>query len=172
MASDGSRAFPILAGLTATERADLLAEATEQRFTAGEMICEEGVPNGNLYLIVDGEVEVSRVGSGKQSSPVATIGPGAILGELSWISGTAPTATVRCVRPTVALRLDGSELTRQLDERHAGATKLVLALLRVLAGRLLVLNEELASITSGAKRTHAMSEVEGLRERMLRDWSF
>ena len=62
-------------------------------------------------------------------------------------------------------------LTRQLQERSPGAFKLGVALLRLLAGRLLRMNEQFLELQSKTEG-HQKSEIERLRERILHDWSF
>jgi len=55
---------------------------------AGATICEEGEPGDEMYVILEGEVEI-RVGS----HLLATIGPGEIVGEMALIDTAARSAS-------------------------------------------------------------------------------
>jgi len=56
---------------------------------------EEGRTLDGIYFLMQGEVEIL-----KQGVLIAeTYEPGAVLGEMSWLLGTTPTATVRTLTP-------------------------------------------------------------------------
>ena len=61
---------------------------------AGETLTEQGAQGNELYLLLDGVVDVEVDGE-----PVAEIGPGALLGERALLEGGQRTATVRAKTP-------------------------------------------------------------------------
>ncbi|PAW64225.1 MAG: hypothetical protein B9S34_12965 [Opitutia bacterium Tous-C1TDCM] len=62
---------------------------------AGHVVITEGRPIEGLYFLETGEVEIL-----KQGVPIAeAFEPGAVLGEMSWLLDTPPTATVRTLTP-------------------------------------------------------------------------
>jgi Cyclic nucleotide-binding domain len=86
-------------------------------FAAGQVLIVEGDPGDDVYLILDGTVEVSVGGD-----VVAEAGPGSIIGERAAIEGGVRTSTVTAssvVRVAVAQpgALDESEV-RELAEGH------------------------------------------------------
>src|SRR5690606_12772618 len=62
----------------------------------GDVLIKEGDPGGDLYVLESGRLGVERDGVA-----LATIAaPGALIGEMSVLLGTANTATVRAQAPT------------------------------------------------------------------------
>ena len=168
---NGLQRFPLLQDFSDAELREIFATANEQRLTAGTFICREGEPSGSLYFVVDGQVEISKRAKNGESYVITQLSDGALLGELSWITGTSYGASVQTKQETVVIRLDGAELTRQLQKNSAGAQKFHVALLKLLAGRLTRMNEQV--LESQAKLDDQKTgEIERLRERILRDWSF
>lgn len=167
------RTLAVLKDFSDAELADLLAGATEHRFPVGSLICREGERDGHLYCLVSGEAEVSKTDRLGRSHPLARLGSGTLIGELSWIMDTPCAASVQARQECAVIRLDGQTLTKQLHERSPGAFKLGVALLRLLAGRLMHMNDQFLEIQT---TTHPVeqqkSEIERLRERILHDWSF
>ena len=67
----------------------------EQRFTAGQVVLQQGDQTGCLYFLIEGAVEVL-----KDEVPVAiTSQPGVVFGEMAALLGGQHTATVRAVKP-------------------------------------------------------------------------
>jgi CRP-like cAMP-binding protein len=155
------------------ELVDLFANATEQTFTPGTFLCKEGEQDGHLYFLISGEVEVSKKDSDGNVHALARLSSGTLLGELSWVMGTPCTANLKITQEALAIRLSGATLNQQLQERSPGAFKLSVALLRLLAGRLLRMNEQFLELQTKANGySHKKSEIERLRERIQQDWSF
>jgi Cyclic nucleotide-binding domain len=67
-----------------------------RRLPAGANLCRQGEPGTELYLLIDGVLEVV-VGDQK----VAEIGPGAVLGERAWLEGGSRTSTLHALTPCV-----------------------------------------------------------------------
>jgi len=66
---------------------------------AGAMLCEQSESGTSIFLLLDGALEAHVDGKS-----VATIGPGAILGERAYLEGGRRTATLRATTPcTVAV---------------------------------------------------------------------
>ena len=100
--------------------------APTERYHPGDVMLEEGHWSGRLFILVDGEVEVSRGGTG-----VAVLSePGAMFGEMSALLALPHTATVRALTEvTVRAPEDAGQFLRQHPE-------LAFHLARVLAQRL------------------------------------
>jgi hypothetical protein len=67
---------------------------TIQRLAAGETLCEQGAPGRELFLLLDGVLEVLCNGT-----QLAEVGPGAVLGERALLERGLRTATLRAVTP-------------------------------------------------------------------------
>jgi hypothetical protein len=70
-----------------------------RKLKIGAVLCEQGDTDTSLFLLLDGVLEAQVDGKS-----VATIGPGAILGERAYLEGGGRTATLRATTPcTVAV---------------------------------------------------------------------
>jgi len=75
---------------------DTVPEAPEMKFSAGEILIQQGNPMSDLYILKEGEVEVLR-----NNSPVCRISsPGSCFGELSALLGTESIASVVTTKPS------------------------------------------------------------------------
>lgn len=100
---------------------------SEVELAAGDLLFKEGDVGNDLYVLLEGAVEVLL-----GDRCVATIDEeGAFLGELSALLGTRRTATLRAIAPTSCLRFAGD-----LDESFFSEPALAAKLARTLAKRL------------------------------------
>ncbi|MGD8794539.1 MAG: SpoIIE family protein phosphatase [Anaerolineae bacterium] len=94
--------LPFLEGAKPHVLALLAQRATEERVQAGETIVEEGATGREMYLIVEGSVEVvKRIGTEETAAqPIARRGPGEFFGEMAILEERPRSATVRALEPT------------------------------------------------------------------------
>jgi Cyclic nucleotide-binding domain len=71
------------------------AKVRRRRLDRGETLVEQGEPGAEMYLLLDGVLDVEIDGE-----PVAGVGSGAVLGELAVLGDGRRTATVRAGRPS------------------------------------------------------------------------
>jgi CRP/FNR family cyclic AMP-dependent transcriptional regulator len=76
---------------------ELIHSSDIRRFSAGEVIIEQGRKSNLLWFLVEGAVEVVKDGV----RVAAETHPGAVFGELSALLGGNHTATVRALEPCV-----------------------------------------------------------------------
>jgi len=79
--------------------AGLAVALDEVDLAAGEQLMQTGAVEDWLYIVVSGEVEVTR------PDRVVRLGPGAVVGELAVLDPQARSATVTALVPTLAFRL-------------------------------------------------------------------
>ncbi len=89
-------------------------------FASGDALTEEGDVGAQVYVVMSGQVVVRRMGVGE----LAHLGPGATVGEVAGVAGTARTASVEARTPTEALCISGRALA-QLQEHFSGSTELL-----------------------------------------------
>jgi uncharacterized protein YhbP (UPF0306 family) len=96
--------------------------ATLQRVNVGAdaVIARQGGPADKLFIIVDGEVEVSREEGGSKQT-VSTLGPGELFGEIAVLIDKPRSATVRALKPSTLLTLDGDTF-RDVIAQSLGTT--------------------------------------------------
>jgi CRP/FNR family cyclic AMP-dependent transcriptional regulator len=70
------------------------------KFEPGQVILRENTPGDSAYIILSGQVEISKVIEG-QRVVLDRLGPGSIFGEMSLLDGRPRSATVTAVEPTL-----------------------------------------------------------------------
>jgi hypothetical protein len=83
------RSLPIFQPLGAPTLEGLARKLTPIELGAGEKVIRQGAPGERYYVIADGSLEITR-----DSVPIATVGRGAGVGEISLLAGVPCTATV------------------------------------------------------------------------------
>ena len=143
----------ICRGLTEAEVESLFALCEVRRFRPRETVFRQGQPADALWLLLDGDVEISR-----DDKVLAEVGPGAALGELS-LFRAVPTrsATVRAICEATVLRISGPQFQKRLAGHDLAALKVVSNLAHQMADRLTALNERLLS---GGKKGLAVARSE------------
>jgi MFS family permease len=123
-----------------------LAKACEEvLLPAGAVVVQEGDLADALYVLVDGEVEVSARGEAGRSRHLRTMGPRSYFGEIGILRGVPRTATVRTTEPTTLWRISAEDFKAALNESAASASMLTLA-----SSRLARSHPRLAATTESA----------------------
>jgi CRP-like cAMP-binding protein len=104
----------------------LAQDLPRRRVEAGEVLLVDGEPVSALYVLLDGELRIEKLGVS-----IATVTePGACVGEMSLLLGTTATANVIAGAPTEVAVFDAAHAV--LD----GDSGLGVSLARLLAARL------------------------------------
>jgi CRP-like cAMP-binding protein len=87
------------------QQMDLMKRFEGHQVEAGTVIIREGEAGQGLFVILLGEVEVTRHEGGVEEQKVARLASGELFGEMSLLADTPTTATVRALAPTTILFL-------------------------------------------------------------------
>lgn len=110
-----------------------LSRAGQRRqAAAGTVLIREGEPNDALIFVLDGEVAVTVANVGT----VAQLGVGEILGEMSFVDKSPPSATVTTLVSSQVLAIDRDLLSHQLQKDAAFASRFYLAVAMYLSVRM------------------------------------
>jgi CRP-like cAMP-binding protein len=147
------KAANALIPLLARDRARRFLKNGEWRSgEAGEVLAREGEPLNALIYIADGRCRIERDGV-----PVAVSGPGGIIGEMTFRSGQAATATVVAETPTRRLHFEAAPLRRFLARNEDVGHALELSISADLRGKL-------ASTTRRLAKGRPSAETAGERD--------
>lgn len=117
---------------TQRELGQIATISVDAQKPAGTILTREGQTGGLLFVIIDGEAEVTHGGR-----PLGELGPGDVVGELSLIDGQGRSASVRATTDIHVLEIASDEF-RKLIDRHP---KFVRNLLRALSQRIRDMDE-------------------------------
>jgi len=118
---------PLFESLSRSELEELAKRTDDLDFAAGKVLCKEGESGGEFYVIMSGEVEVTRGGK-----TVATVGDGGFFGEVSLVQDVPRNATVTATTPIRSFVLTRGRFLKLLDDQPGVERKV----LRALANRL------------------------------------
>ncbi len=135
----------------------LLTYCPETSFAPGEVLRRKGQFYADMFLLTDGEVEVSLEVNGKPA-PVIRARRGDPIGEIAFLTGVRATATVTAKSPTKAINITDASW-RELELKHPDeAVELYRTLSEVAEGRLSY-NLQFTADDAGAKRDAATEVV-------------
>ena len=98
------RETPLFAGVDDAPLRRLVASGEIVDLVPGETLIREGEEADALFVVLDGELEVTRQ-SGESRIPLAIVGPGALQGEIAALEGGRRLATVAATRDAEVLRI-------------------------------------------------------------------
>jgi thioredoxin reductase (NADPH) len=114
--------------LTTAELAEIAAFGSEREVAAGEMLFEAGEASYDLFVVLDGEVEVVR-GAGAEAVVIVTYGPGGFVGELNLLTRQRRSLSCRVTQPGRVLVVSEAEFRRLMNGRPELAEPIFTALL-------------------------------------------
>ena len=111
---------------TEVELFALIAKGYRKHFDISEVVCRENEPSEEFYIILSGAVEVF---SEKNNQSIATLREGEFFGEISLLTGTPRTATVRALGvDTILFVVERQQLQKLLSEHKELGEQIALKL--------------------------------------------
>jgi CRP/FNR family cyclic AMP-dependent transcriptional regulator len=127
------RRAPLFEGLSKRELAQLARVSEDLEVPAGKVLCKEGEIGHEFFVIIEGEVEITRKGQ-----RVATRGGEDFVGEIALLEQTPRTATVTAKTPLRLFVLTSSSFKTLIDDNPSVERKV----LRTLARRVIELSRD------------------------------
>jgi signal transduction histidine kinase len=121
--ADALRATQLFEHLPDDDLAGLIDMCEAVGLAAGERLIEEGTEGDAFFVVVDGELEVTKR-SGSGEVPLARLGPGGIVGEMAVIEGAPRNASVTAVTDAHVLRVPSEALLAVLERPRSAAAVL------------------------------------------------
>jgi len=123
------RAFP---GIRPDEIEELIANSQVRSYVPGAVLCRENETEDRFYMILEGEVEVSKSINNTESRLLKTLAPGDFFGEMALIHNAPRAATVTAKTDLTTLELDKSAFDRVLQK----STSIAMAMVSEISNRL------------------------------------
>ena len=130
------RAFP---GIKLPEIEELIANSQVRTYTAGTVLCRENAIEDRFYMILEGEVEVTKNINNSEARLLKTLSPGDFFGEMALIHNAPRAATVTAKTELTTLELDKAGFDRVLHN----STSIAMAMVSEISNRLRA-NDEMA----------------------------
>ena len=123
------RAFP---GIRPDEIEELIANSQVRSYVPGAVLCRENETEDRFYMILEGEVEVSKSINHTESRLLKTLAPGDFFGEMALIHNAPRAATVTAKTELTTLELDKAAFDRVLQK----STSIAMAMVSEISNRL------------------------------------
>lgn len=116
------RAFP---GISPSEIEELIANSQVRSYSPGSVLCRENAVENRFYMILEGDVEVTKNINNNETRLLKTLGPGDFFGEMALIHNAPRAATVTARSSLTTLELDKSGFDRVLQNSSSIAMAMV-----------------------------------------------
>ena len=133
--------IPLLDDMDGDEKEFLFLAAAHRDAKAGEAVLRKGERGSELFLILDGAVEVTESPRG-QRRVLTTLGAGQLFGEAGFLMQAPRTADVMAIADTQLVVLDVDAFARLGDQHPGVALKVMRNLCRALCLRLYAHNAD------------------------------
>ena len=171
--------FSCFHSLNAEQIAVFATHLEEVRLSPGEILFRQGDPGNAIYLLLSGQMLIKLGAPAQDDRTLATLGPGAILGEMGPLINTPRTATALAGAESQLWRISRTAFHEALQRGDAWATSFLLATAQVLGRRVIAMNEELVKLSAELRQNFAqpqirkaVAEIEQLRKRLTTEWTF
>jgi CRP/FNR family transcriptional regulator len=134
------RRVPLFSELSGSELERIAQVAIPRSYPRDTRVFHEGDPGDACYIVRSGTCRVTREHPDGRAITLATLGPGAIFGELAMFDGERRSASVETSDSTELLALPAADVRSLIRQHPEMAEKLVVALTR----RLREANERIA----------------------------
>ena len=171
--------FSCFQSLNAEQIAAFAIDLEEVRLPPGDILFRQGDPGDSIYLLLSGQILIKLGAPAQDDRTLATLGPGAILGEMGPLLNTPRTATAITGAESHLWRISTRAFHDALQHGDAWATSFLLATAQVLGRRVMGMNAELLKLSAELHQhsvqpqvRKAVAEIEELRKRLTREWTF
>ena len=107
-----------------------------------ETLVADGHEQRYLYMVVSGEVAITKINDQGKTQQIATLGTGAAFGEMAFLSGGIASANVQSIGETILWRMDHEALLGFIGEFGVAGGQLCLNVASILSGRLVEGNKK------------------------------
>ncbi len=134
---------PVFAELGKRELAFLEALVHIRRYSANEIVFEEGDPGSGMYVIRTGRVGIYTTNKDGIEEELALLGPGDFFGETTLTAPATRSATARTLDKTELIGLFRADLLESAQKHPCTANTILLGLTRIVSERLQAASQEI-----------------------------
>lgn len=117
-----AQVFP---GIQSEETDQLIAHGAVREYPANVVLCHENAFEDTFYIILEGEVRVTKTINDMEDRLLKTLSPGGFFGEMAIIHNAPRAATVSTTQPTTVLEIRKEDFNQVLQS--SGSVSLTMA---------------------------------------------
>jgi CRP/FNR family transcriptional regulator, cyclic AMP receptor protein len=145
------RSIPLFESLRKRDISLLLNIIHGRNYLSGEYIFYQGDPGIGLYVIREGEVQISRSGTNGMEINLATFKKGDFFGELALVDGEKRSASAIAKTDVKAVVIFKPDLDEFIEKYPKKGIKILKGISNIIARRLRTLNEDYFTLQSNRK---------------------
>ncbi len=116
------QAFP---GMEDHEAAEMAMAGQVTTYPPGTVLCHEGSNESTFYIILSGEVEVTKILNETEARVMKRLTPGGFFGEMAIIHNAPRAATVTTTQPTTVLEIQKEAFAKFLERSSSVSVAMV-----------------------------------------------
>ncbi len=152
--------IPIFEGISNEEMDQIVKYAFIKSFDPGYVLFRENLIVGQImYVILSGKVELAKKNQTGEDVVFLTLGPGALLGEMSLFEQQKRSASAIVKEYSELLVLPKYNFDRMLQSRPNEAIKILLNFIKILSQRLRETTNKMIQAQSDVEEAHAPAAV-------------
>ena len=160
---------PIFESLNPTQFANFVSACAEVRYGPGASIIKQGERGDAVFFLTAGEARVFIVRQGEETE-LTTLRPPAVIGEMQLLTEKPRTAWVRATTEVTALMIPFDALRTRIEDGDVGTLKIMYAISRVLADRLMAMDRKLGKLSES--NSNVRESLSDAKVKVLSEWSF
>ncbi|MFO0551398.1 MAG: cyclic nucleotide-binding domain-containing protein [Polyangiaceae bacterium] len=145
----------LFGGLDSTTLTEYVQRLPVLTLQPGEVVFREGDQGRELFVLLQGEMEVIKQSKTQRESRVAIFGPGDWFGEMSILDIMPRSATIRALAPSRLLKMSASDLESLYRRDMKAYSIVVLNIAREMSRRLRVADGILADVLANLAETYS-----------------
>lgn len=131
------KGLPLFAGISPDALKPFAEAAEKKSFGAGDILFAELTPGGEIYVILQGEVDIQfALANADVSYEIVKLGPGDLLGEVAFVDDGPRSATATAITAVKVLCWQGAKWRELCEKDTATGYRLAMAIARTMAERL------------------------------------
>lgn len=145
----------LFGGLDHSTLAEFVQRLPVLKLQPGEVVFREGETGRELFVLLQGEMEVVKNSKSQRESRVAIFGPGDWFGEMSILDIMPRSATVRALAPARVLKMSAHDLEALYRRDLKAYSIVVLNIAREMSRRLRVADGILADVMANLAESYS-----------------
>ncbi len=139
---DVLKAVPLFEELSNREIQNIARIAYQRHYSAGEVIIHEGQNAAGMYIMVDGQAEVTKSLEDGTTLHLTTLENSGLFGDVGLLDSSPRTATVTATRDSSIIGFFRPELLELINSNPRLASKVIFKLGQILTARFRFINNE------------------------------
>lgn len=149
---DHLKRVPLFQNLTSTHLQQVLAIGTDRTIGANEQVFREEEVGNEMYIIIKGQVRISKTVPGVGEEALAILQPGSYFGEMALIDDTPRSADAIAHTPVTLWVIEKAALEELMFLNKDIGHEILWTFVRVLSVRLRETNEKIAAFFALSSR--------------------